>query len=169
MAVELHRRGGDRGRRVVAHLAGVHESIARRAFEHISQSMSWPEESFSIRAHLPEHGPGLALVAAVESDEIVETFTAFGERGIRVEAVANGLVQEIRDYLCSEAPVGEHLADQLLPPMALAGAGAFRAIRLSRHTRTNIGTIEKFLPIRFRTRTEEENPRSGVLVEIEAL
>jgi RNA 3'-terminal phosphate cyclase (ATP) len=46
-------------------------------------------------------------------------------------------------------PVGEHLADQLLVPMALAGAGTFRTGPLSLHARTNLDVIERFVPLRF--------------------
>jgi RNA 3'-terminal phosphate cyclase (ATP) len=40
--------------------------------------------------------------------------------------------------------VGEHLADQLLVPMALMKGGTFKTLPLSRHSQTNIETIRKF-------------------------
>ncbi len=49
----------------------------------------------------------------------------------------------------------EHLADQLLLPMALATKGAFTTAVLSSHTRTNIGVIEKFLPLEFAVALED--------------
>jgi RNA 3'-terminal phosphate cyclase (ATP) len=52
-------------------------------------------------------------------------------------------------YLAADVPVGEHLADQLLIPMALAGGGEFRTVPLSSHTTTNAALIERFLPVRF--------------------
>jgi RNA 3'-terminal phosphate cyclase (ATP) len=51
--------------------------------------------------------------------------------------------------LDSTAPVGEHLADQLLIPMAMAGGGSFRTRPLSEHARTNMEVVQKFLPVRF--------------------
>jgi RNA 3'-terminal phosphate cyclase (ATP) len=45
--------------------------------------------------------------------------------------------------------VGEHLADQLLVPMALAGGGSFRTLPPSSHATTNAALIERFLPVRF--------------------
>ena len=53
----------------------------------------------------------------------------------------------MRNYLSSRALVGEHLADQLLIPLALAGGGSFTTGALSLHTRTNIETIRQFLEI----------------------
>jgi RNA 3'-terminal phosphate cyclase (ATP) len=55
-------------------------------------------------------------------------------------------------FRASDAPVGEHLADQLLIPMAMAGGGAFRTVAPSLHTRTNAEVIERFLPVHFDVR-----------------
>ena len=46
-------------------------------------------------------------------------------------------------------PVGPHLADQLLVPIALAGGGAFRTCALTRHATTNMEVIGEFLDVRF--------------------
>jgi RNA 3'-terminal phosphate cyclase (ATP) len=56
----------------------------------------------------------------------------------------------VRRYLASGAAVGPYLADQLLLPLALAGAGAFTASALSRHTLTNAEVIRRFLGIGIR-------------------
>ena len=48
-------------------------------------------------------------------------------------------------YLAASAPVGEHLADQLLLPMAVAAGGRFLTGKPSLHTLTNIGVIQRFL------------------------
>jgi RNA 3'-terminal phosphate cyclase (ATP) len=166
IGVELLSRGDDQGRRVVAHLAGLQESIAHRAFEQIAKRMNWTADVFEIRTHPTECGPGFVLIAEVASQEIAETFIAFGERGLRTEHVADALVDAVRDYLASDAPVGELLADQLLLPLALAGEGAFRTVRLSRHTRTNMAIIERFLPVQFRCEADPEGPRPADLVRV---
>ena len=57
---------------------------------------------------------------------------------------------EARAYLTHDVPVGEHLADQLLIPLALAG-GAYTTGPLSLHTTTNIEVIKKFLPVEITT------------------
>ena len=43
--------------------------------------------------------------------------------------------------------MGEHLADQLLLPMALAGGGEFTTCAASDHVRTNAALIEKFVAV----------------------
>jgi RNA 3'-terminal phosphate cyclase (ATP) len=72
---------------------------------------------------------------------------AFGERGVSAEQVAARAVAEMRGYLDSSSAVGEHLADQLLLPLALAGAGSFTTVVPSGHTLTNAEAIAKFLPV----------------------
>ncbi|MGQ7143459.1 RNA 3'-terminal phosphate cyclase, partial [Escherichia sp. SS-MK2] len=39
--------------------------------------------------------------------------------------------------------------DQLVLPMALAGAGEFKVAHPSCHLLTNIAVVERFLPVRF--------------------
>jgi hypothetical protein len=63
---------------------------------------------------------------------------------------ASDACESARPYLVSGAAAGEHLADQLLLPFALAGGGSFTAEKLNLHARTNIDVIAKFLPVEFR-------------------
>ena len=58
---------------------------------------------------------------------------------------------------------GEHLADQLLLPFALAGGGAFTAEKLNLHSRTNMEVIRLFLPVEFLTK--EHNGHTIVQVK----
>lgn len=154
--MELLARGEEGERSVAAHLAALPPDIASRAFGQVRKRLPWAEACFARVEHPREYGPGFALVAHVASERIVETFSGFGERGVRAEAVADGMVEGIHRYLASTAPVGEYLADQLLLPLALAGGGAFRAIGLSRHARTNIEVIGKFLPLEIKVTNEAD-------------
>ena len=85
------------------------------------------------------------MLLEIESTNVTEVFTGFGERNVRAEIVADRVVTETRRYLAANVAVGEHLADQLLVPMALMKGGAFTTLPLSRHSQTNIDTIRKFL------------------------
>lgn len=82
-------------------------------------------------------------------EEVTEVFTAFGEKGVPAEKIASTAAAEAREYLASSAVAGEHLADQLLLPFALAGAGHFTAAKLNLHAQTNMDVISQFLPVRF--------------------
>ena len=54
---------------------------------------------------------------------------------------------EAKKYLASGAPVGIHLADQLILPMVIAGRGSFRTLAPSRHTLTQIDLVRQFQDI----------------------
>ncbi len=107
-------------------------------------------------------GPGNALSLMIQSEQLTELFAAFGVKGTSAEAVANQVAHEARRYLASPAAVGEHLADQLILPLALAGEGAFTVARASAHLLTNIVVVERFLPVRFSCEATE----SGYLVRV---
>ena len=76
-----------------------------------------------------------------------ELFTGFGERRITAETVAARTVNPARRFLAAEVPVGPHLADQLLLPLAMAGQGSFDTVRPTPHTLTNIEVIKRFLDV----------------------
>ncbi len=153
--VELFERGEDRGRRVVAHMAALPASIAERAFDQVEKRMGWPRSSYEIVEHHANCGPGFVLTAEVTSEHLAEIFTGFGERGMRAEQVADTVVDQVRHYLATSAPVGEYLTDQLLLPLALARGGGFRTVGLSRHAQTNIDVIQQFLPGKITTQPVE--------------
>ena len=93
----------------------------------------------------------------IESENVTELFTGFGMKHISAEAVAEGVAREVRNYLADGLPVGPHLADQLLLPMALASSGSFTTPSLTDHTTTNITIIEKFLPVQFSVKAVQRN------------
>lgn len=110
-------------------------------------------------------GPGNAVSVEIESEHITELFTAFGRRAVSAEKVADEAVREAEEYLSADVPVGKHLADQLLLPMALAGGGIFRTLAPTRHFTTNIEIIKRFLPVEVTVTASSEK---DYLVEITA-
>jgi hypothetical protein len=104
-------------------------------------------------------GPGNVLLVVLDYPEVTEVFSAFGERGVPAETVADRAAREARLFRDSGVPVGEHLADQLLLPMALCGRGSFTTHVLSSHLRTNCRVIEEFLPVRFACEEIERQAR----------
>jgi RNA 3'-terminal phosphate cyclase (ATP) len=133
--------------------AGIPKGVAGRELEVLGRALGWPEEQLRERTLRSNEGPGNALQVILQFEHITDVLTAFGEKNVSAEAVARKLLGEVQTYLAHSAPVGEHLADQLMIPMALAAmqgkAGQFWTITLSDHTRTNANVIEQFLPVRF--------------------
>lgn len=128
-------------------VAGLPASVARRELECIGAGMGWGEAQL-LECCLPaEQGPGNALLITLEHEHATEVFTAFGEKRVSAEEVAKLVLLEARTYIASSVAVGEHLADQLMLPMALAGGGRYSIERVSQHARTNAETIARFLPV----------------------
>ncbi|MGE0546626.1 MAG: RNA 3'-terminal phosphate cyclase [Kofleriaceae bacterium] len=95
-------------------------------------------------------GPANLLMIEIDRANGRELVTHLGERGLRAELVASRACDELAAFVDAGVPVGEHLADQLLLPMAVAGGGAFRTRALSLHATTNIATIQRFLDVPIR-------------------
>ncbi len=94
--------------------------------------------------HSSLHAPAKVAVT-VAAEHVTEVFAAHGARGVAAEAVAAEAAAAAAAYLATDAPVGEHLADQLLVPMALGGGGRFVTVAPSLHTRTQVELIRQFL------------------------
>ncbi|MBI3099477.1 MAG: RNA 3'-terminal phosphate cyclase [Planctomycetes bacterium] len=146
--IDLMDRGEIRARRARAVVTGLPRHVAERELSIVKRKLGWEEASCAVEEIAGGRGPGNVLTLEIESEHITEIVTGFGERGVTAEAVATKAVDEARHYLAAGVPVGEHLADQLLLPFALAGGGSFRTMGLSRHAKTNIEVIREFLPVR---------------------
>ncbi|NVM76692.1 RNA 3'-terminal phosphate cyclase (ATP) [Duganella sp. SG902] len=146
---ELLERGARRHGYAESFIAGVPANVATRELAVIGSGMGWTDEQLLHRGLPGEQGPGNALLLTLDHEHVTEVFAGFGEKAVRAETVAKHVLQEARAYLASGAAVGEHLADQLMLPMALAGGGCFTTNVLSSHATTNAGVISRFLPVRF--------------------
>jgi RNA 3'-terminal phosphate cyclase (ATP) len=144
---EMLDRGAIRSVTTRAIVANLPRSIAMREVNLAGRLLSLPEDSLIVEEIRGSAGPGNAVVVEIETERHIEVFTAFGEMNVRAEGVATKVVQDARAYIASGVPVGRYLADQLLIPMALAGAGRFRTGPLSRHTTTNLEVIRQFLEV----------------------
>jgi RNA 3'-terminal phosphate cyclase (ATP) len=148
---QLHigERGEIASRRIVAVVANLPGHIAVREIDTAAGMLGWNRDCAQIDQTKNSAGPGNVFMIEVGSAEVTEIFTAFGEIGVSAEKVASTAAREVREYLASSAVAGEHLTDQLLLPMALAGGGSFTAQKINMHARTNMKVIAEFLPVRF--------------------
>lgn len=149
--LELTEREAIVRRRARAVVANLHRSIAEREVQTIKEKLGWADEELTVESVYESRSPGNYVSIEIESDAVCEVVTGFGERGVMAERVAESAAAEAASYIESGAAVGEHLADQLLIPVALAGGGAFTTVAPSLHTRTNIEVIKKFLDVEIRT------------------
>jgi len=143
--LELEQRGALQTTRVRAVVANLPRAIGERELHRFVARTHWDSSTVSLEAVPNSVGPGNALIAEVESEHVTEVFTAFGEKQVRAETVANVCADEVLGYLATDAPVGPHLADQLVLLLALAGQGTFRTTPPTKHTRTQLDVIPRFL------------------------
>jgi RNA 3'-terminal phosphate cyclase (ATP) len=145
--LDLLERGPLRGQRARALVVNLPESIAERELGIIREKMGWSDEHLRLETSTNAYSPGNVVTIEIESEHLTEVITGIGERGVRAEVVALRTCEEAGRYLEIGAPVGEHLADQLLIPLALAGGGSYLTGQPSLHTTTNIEIIKRFLSV----------------------
>ena len=131
-------------------LASLPEQIGRRELEIVRQRLGLDRTQCRIQSVTGSPGPGNVVLIEITSDAITEVITGFGRKGVPAESVASQACDEAEAYIAAGVPVGAHLADQLLLPMALAGGGAFRTLAPTRHTATNADVIGRFLDVAIR-------------------
>jgi RNA 3'-terminal phosphate cyclase (ATP) len=147
-ALDQLERGALRRLSAEAHVVNIPHHVGTRELAVVKQRLQLADADLHLRT--PEaHGPGNALLLLAEHVHATELVIGFGEQGVRAERVAERVCDHMEAYLRADVPVGEHLADQLLIPLAMAGAGRFRTLPLSDHARANIQVIQQFLPVRF--------------------
>lgn len=145
--LELVERGALRGAGAEAYVAALPLAIAQRELDCVRKELGWDEAGLQAHPLSNDQGPGNALLLTLESEHVTEVFSAVGEKRVRAEAVAGGAVLEAQRYLASGAAVGEHLGDQLMLPLALAGGGRYTIDHVSPHAITNAEVIAQFLPV----------------------
>jgi RNA 3'-terminal phosphate cyclase (ATP) len=143
-------------------VSSVPEAVARRELEVIQKRLGFAKSEVHM-AVVSSTGPGNTVWVTLEHEHVTEVFVAFGERRLSAEKVAHNVCSEVHAYLASDAPVGPHLADQLLIPLALAGGGVFRTAAPSGHTRTQLELIPEFLDVAF---TASEEPNGAHRIEV---
>lgn len=147
--IEVMTAGEVVARRAIAIVAGLPRHIAERELACAQERLKEP--TCEVREFAKE-GPHNLFMAEVElASGVRELTTAHGKKGYPAEDVADDALDALEDFLEANVPVGEHLADQLVLPLAVAGGGRYRCDDLSLHATTNIETIRAFLDVPIRT------------------
>jgi RNA 3'-terminal phosphate cyclase (ATP) len=128
-------------------VAGLPVHVAERELDVARRRLDLDPLDLRPVVEAPSRGPANVFLLEFACEHVTEVFVGFGRRGLPAERVAAGTVREAERWLAAGVPVGEHLADQLLLPMALAGEGSFRTLPLSSHATTNRDVIRAFLDV----------------------
>jgi RNA 3'-terminal phosphate cyclase (ATP) len=109
--------------------------------------------------------PGAGLTLAVDLGGLRAGASALGRPGLPAERVAEQAAKALLEFLASGAAVDEHLADQLLLPLALVpGRSTFTVQRVTTHLETVAWVIERFGLARV---TIRDGDRTGGVVVVE--
>ena len=159
--LEMKERGDVRSQHVHAVVAKLPRHIAERECREIAKLSGWDRRCFHVEELDDSPGPGNVVMIGIESERASELCTAFGQKGVRAEQVAEQAWREAHRFLEADVPVGDHLADQLLLPLGIgawqgAGGGVFRTLPLSQHALTHIAVLQQFLNVRIETSEESD-------------
>ncbi len=150
----LLQRGKFLGVRGIAHASNLPRHVIEREAKAASELLAEynPEIALEERRDFST-GTGIALWAMYENTRLGAS--ALGERGKPAEQVGEEAARALLVEIESGACVDTHLADQLVPFLALAeGRSAFTVRELTGHLKTNIFVTEQILGTRFEIREE---------------
>ena len=163
--IELARAGPVTSRRATAILSRLPSHVAEREHAIVRERLGFTAAECEVR-EVRGAGPANVLLIEIERAGGRELVSAFGEKGLRAERVAQQACDDAAAFLAADVPVGEHLADQLLLPLAVAGGGRFRSMPLSLHATTNIATIRAFLDVAIEAAPDPAGPTAAGAVTV---
>jgi len=132
---------------------------ARRALQHLNADLNIEfRESIESSEHAATIGSAISIFAHFSSGAVLSG-SALGEKGKPAERVGEEAARNLLSELGPKQPCDSHLADQLVPFMALAkGKSEIHCTKLTQHCLTNITIVEKFLPVKFAVEGELGKP-----------
>ena len=101
-------------------------------------------------------GPGNAFTVELAHEHGTSLFTSVGEKALRAEQVAELAIGRALAFHESDAAIDEHLADQLLRPMAIGKGGQLTTTEPSAHTHTQLELLRTFLDVDADITTRDE-------------
>lgn len=123
-------------------ISALPESIGWREIRTAQSILNWQGASSQVQ-DVVSSGPGNSFQLSIQSKVHRNVFEVVGELGVSAEKVAKRAARRVNTFLHAQAAVEEHLADQLLLLIALAGSGSFTTTKPSLHTITNIKVIKQ--------------------------
>ncbi len=152
---ELLERGEMVDQRARALVSNLSPGIAKKELAWLQKRTAWADDKYSIEVIKESSGPGNIVFIELESEQVTEVFTGFGRPSLSSEKVARSVLKEVREYWKTTAPVGPHLADQLLLLLGISAwqnsadraGGRFVTTRLTPHSETQLLTMKQFLDV----------------------
>jgi len=130
--------------------AGLPTDVGERGAGVIRNSLSKLNDKLKIEIRdLASAGQGAAITLVADCESGPVGFSAIGERGKRIETVADEACMGFEAWYTSGAACDEHLADQLVLPQALAaGESRWTTCGVTEHLRSVLWLLPQFLPLK---------------------
>lgn len=107
----------------------------------------------------PGPGQGTFIFLLAETPPVTAGASSLGSRGKPAETVGSEAAAELCNHLATGAALDPHLADQVVPFLALCREeSSFTTSRITRHLLTNLWVSDLFAPIRYQVAGEEGTP-----------
>lgn len=133
------------GQRGVAHL------------ELMGRGANVPIEAEAVRVTAQRPGAFVTVWAHYENG--TAGTTAIGQKGVRMEALAQNAFDNLMTWMSNDATVDPFLADLILIPAVLAeGETSFKTSRLTQRFLTSVWVVKQFVPIHITVRGKEDTP-----------
>ena len=146
--LELIETGDLIGKEAVVTNANIPNHVAIREVKEISKLCGWSVDE--VRSENVDcMGSGNIVSLRLHYQYCSEVIEHVGKIGLSAERVVRNAVKDLRRYQAKAAVIGEHLADQLMLPMAIGNGGTFRTLKPSLHSKTNRDVIHLFTDKRF--------------------
>ena len=134
---------------VTAHIltSGLPAEVGKRGAAAVETALRGLPLTVSVR-DVPSPGTGAAIVLIAACEGSRAGFSALGQRGRPMEAVAGEACGAFREWQTTGSACEEHLADQLVLPAALAsGTSRWTTARVTDHLRTVLWVVPQFLDV----------------------
>jgi RNA 3'-terminal phosphate cyclase (ATP) len=160
--VDLTDRGRLRGLTVYVVTSGLPPHVAERGGAEAVKQLGGFKKPTIVPLDLPSNGQGASVVVVAECENVRAGFSAIGERGKPMERVADDACSQFIAWYRSGGACDEHLADQLVLPMALArGTSRWTTSMVTEHLRTVLWVTRQFLPVE--ANVEEREDGTGLV------
>jgi RNA 3'-terminal phosphate cyclase (ATP) len=145
-----------RGLSAISHLPKhVGERQRKQALKRIREELKIDGEIILL-SDIPSNEPGSFVFIRADYEQALAGFSSLGSRGKLAEIVSDEAVVPLIDYIQQEGCIDPHLADQIVPFMALArGNSSFTTTQMSNHLLTNLWVVNQFLDIKIQKWGEE--------------
>ena len=128
--------------RVRCYLSNIKPSVAERELAAYKKSCKTSIEVLD-QKFSKAVSTGNLLSHKLMFEEFQTCMSMLGRQGLSAEAVAKKLAGQVNEYIDSGCALNSYLADQMMLPLIVAGAGEYTTPEITQHAATNIWTIKK--------------------------